>query len=186
MTLLWAFGGSDLTGGPSAVLPPLLVPFALLLIYGGVRGGNPMKFAANQFGNYATDKGLEVEGVRVRLEADSPTWFQVARSGGSNRAYDRAVQKNSRRYQKQLQRGLLDNEVAETEIIKPAFIQCCMLDWGGVMEADGKEVPFSRQACEVLFTDFPDVYDALREQAAELANYRIREQEETADRLGES
>ena len=184
--MLTAIGGHGFTVLSSAVSPALLVPIAALLFYGGLRGGSSMKFAASQFGNYATDKGLEVEGVRVRLEADSPTWFLVARSGGSNRAYDRAVQKNSRRYQKQLQRGLLDNEVAETEIIKPAFIQCCMLDWGGVTGEDGKEIPFSRQACEELFAEYPDVYDVLREQASELANYRIREQEETADRLGES
>ncbi len=186
MTLLWAIGGSGFAAWPSAVSPALLAPLALLLFYGGLRGGRSMKFAASQFGTYATDKDLEVEGVRVRLEADSPTWFLVARSGGSNRAYDRAVQKNSRRYQKQLQRGLLDNEIAENEIIKPAFIQCCMLDWGGVKDDIGKEIPFSHKACEDLFAEYPDVYDTLREQAGELATYRIREQEETADRLGES
>lgn len=185
MTLLWAVAGAGLPG-LSAVSPALLVPFALLLFCGGIRGGSPVKFAASQFGTYATDQSLETDGVRVRLEADSPTWFLVARSGGANRAYDRVVQKNSRRYQKQLQRGLLDNETAENEIIKPAFIECCMLDWGGVTGEDGKEIPFSRKACEDLFAEYPDVYDVLREQAGELATYRIREQEEVAERLGES
>lgn len=148
--------------------------------------GDDMKFDKAQFGVYATDHDLEQDGIRVKLDADSDMWFEIRRSGGANHAYDRAVQRNSKQYQRQLARGILANDVAEREIIRPAFIHACMIGWHGIRDESGKEIPYSDEACKTLFTELPDIYDMLREQANELSNFRIREQQETAERLGES
>ena len=183
---VWAVAGPTYLG-LSAVSPALLVLLALLLMIGGILfGGNSMNFGDKQFGDYATDKALEIQGVRVELGGDSDVWFRIKRSGGANKDYDREVARLSKPLQKELRRGNLDNETAEQKIILPAYINTCMITWGGIKDDDGNEIPFSRQACRELFDEFPDIFAMLRDYSSELSTFRRAEMGETADRLGES
>lgn len=168
------------------MFPPSHAFVALLLMIGGVHWGKLMEFKAELFGDYATDRDLEVNGVRIRLSADSDVWFLIKRAGGANRAYDREVARLSKPFKRELQRGTLDNETAEQKIIMPAFVRSCMLDWGGVKNDDGTEIQFTEYACKELFEKYPDIFNLLRDYSTEMATFRRVEMEETADRLGES
>ncbi len=142
-----------------------------------------MRFNAEQFGLLATDRELEELGVRIRLDSRSDVWFDVRRPGGANHAYDRAISKARFKFRKELNLGTLDNDVARIQILLPAFVQACVVDWGGVRDDDGDEIPFSVEACTELFTEFPDVFDAVYDTAQELSTYRRGQQEEVIQAL---
>ena len=143
-----------------------------------------MGISAAGLGDFATDKDLEIEGVWVKISDE--VMIKIRRAGGSNKAYDREVSRLSRPFKQQLQRGTLDNEEAALKIIRPAFIRTVVLDWEGIKDEHGKDLPFSPQACTELFDTYPDVYNVLKDTSDEMSTFRRREMEDTAERLGES
>lgn len=132
----------------------------------------------NQFG---TDKKVEKEGVILQYgnTADGkPIQIKICRAGGANVAYNKAMEAKTKPYRRQLQNGTLDIEVM-TSILREVYADTVVIGWSNVEGADGKSMAFTRENVIKLFTDLPELFADVQEQATNLALFRaeINEQD---------
>lgn len=124
---------------------------------------------------YKTSAKAEQEGVWVPLAGAR---FKLARMGGANLKYQRALTAATRPHMREIQLGQADEKALEA-IMLTVFIETILIDWENV-EEPGVEpnelgevpmVPCNKDTARKLFTDLPDLYVQLREQAQQFANY---------------
>lgn len=120
------------------------------------------------YDTYKTDKSAEANGVWVDEAGSS---FKLARMGGANTRYQRALSAAMKPHMREMQLGLLDEAVAEP-IMRKVFIDTVLLDWKEVTDEDDAPMSFSKDNATKLFDDLPDLYARLREQAGSYANFR--------------
>jgi hypothetical protein len=118
---------------------------------------------------FGGDKALERDGVDLHLGGDA--YVTVARAGGTNVAYDRAVQKHMRPHRSKT--GYLDNDVY-VDVLKQAYADAVVLDWRGI-EFDGEPLPYSRENALKLMRELPDLWDVIKTHAEKLANFQHEE-----------
>ena len=128
---------------------------------------------------FATNSEKEMEGVEVQMtEAENedgsiPT-FVVSRMGKSNKRYSKALEAATRPYRRQIELGTMNNDKAE-EIFMGVFVDTVLKGWKNVRGEGGEdaaELPFTKAAAVKLFTDLPEVYERLQEEAKLSANFR--------------
>jgi hypothetical protein len=56
-----------------------------------------------------------------------------------------------------------------------AFAETVVLDWEGVLDREDNEIPFSSENVVKIFTDLPDLFDVIQEEASNLTNYLMEE-----------
>lgn len=132
----------------------------------------------NQFG---TDKKVEKEGVILQYgntDDGKPIQIKICRAGGANVAYNKAMEAKTKPYRRQLQNGTLDMEVM-TSILREVYADTVVIGWSNVEGADGKPMPFTRENVIKLFTDLPELFADVQDQATNLALFRaeINEQD---------
>jgi hypothetical protein len=131
---------------------------------------------------FATNSEKEMEGVEVQMtEAENedgsiPT-FVVSRMGKSNKRYSKALEAATRPYRRQIELGTMNNDKAE-EIFMGVFVDTVLKGWKNVRGEDGKPLEFSKAAAVKLFTDLPEVYERLQEEAKLASNFRDNALEE--------
>ncbi|HVQ48492.1 MAG TPA: hypothetical protein VMS92_00465 [Mycobacterium sp.] len=121
---------------------------------------------------FGGDKTLERDGVELHLGGDA--YITVARAGGTNVAYQHALQKRIRPYQSKS--GYIENDTY-IDILKQTFADAVVLDWRG-LELDGEPLPYSRDNALRLMRELPDLWDIIKTHAEKLANFQ---QEEIAE-----
>lgn len=126
---------------------------------------------------FGTDKAMEQSGIV--LDYGSAGKIKVARAGGSNSRFAKALEAKMRPYRRQFEAGTMDDEVANKLLIE-AFAEGVILGWEKVKGPDGKELKFSRENVIKLFTDLPDLFADVREQAMKVSNFRAEQVEEDA------
>ncbi len=126
----------------------------------------------NVYEMFATDLKVEVEGFTHRIT--DKISFTLARAGGANTKFSKAMEVKTRPYRRQIQEDTMDISLANKLLIE-AFAETVVLGWEGITTADGKEVEFTPEAAIQLFTDLPDLFNELREAAAKQANFRAAE-----------
>ena len=125
---------------------------------------------------FATNTDKEIEGIEVQMtEAENadgsiPT-FVVSRMGKSNKRYSKALEAATRPYRRQIELGTMNNDKAE-EIFLGVFVDTVLKGWKNVRDEDGKPLEFTKAAAVKLFTDLPEVYERLQEEAKLSANFR--------------
>jgi hypothetical protein len=131
------------------------------------------------YDNYQTDKAAELNGVWID---DSGASFKLARMGGANTKFQKAMTAAMKPYMREIQLGVID-DAALDPILRKVFIDTILVDWkwtdedGTVHEheipgADDMPVAFSSDAAVKLFADLPDLYSRLRTEAQSYANFR--------------
>lgn len=128
------------------------------------------------YDNYQTDKGAESTGVWID---DSGASFKLARMGGANTKFQRAMTAAMKPYMREIQLGVIDDAALEP-ILRKVFIDTILVDWKGVTgpsnpetpDVEGDPIPFSADAAVQLFADLPDLYSRLRTEAQSYANFR--------------
>ncbi len=121
---------------------------------------------------FATDLKTETEGF-IHHVTDKIN-FTLARAGGANTKFSKAMEVKTRPYRRQIQEDTMDLELANRLLIE-AFAETVILGWTGVTTAGGKAIPFSIEAAIKLLTDLPDLFNELREAAAKQSNFRAAE-----------
>ena len=118
----------------------------------------------------------DAEQKGIELDYGEGTIIRVARAGGSNKRYQKALERVSRKYKRQLQLDILSTAESNA-IMKEVFAETVVLSWEGVTDLEGKAIPFSKAACLKLFDDLPDLFNDVQEQASNQAIFRedIRE-----------
>lgn len=117
---------------------------------------------------YKTDKTAEANGVWYE---DSGARFKLARMGGANTRYQRALTAAMKPHMREIQLGVLDESTIEP-ITKRVFLDTILLGWEGVTDEAEQPLEFNRDNAVKLFDDLPDLYARLRDQAGSYANYR--------------
>ena len=121
---------------------------------------------------FATDFKIETDGFIHRIS--DKISFRLARAGGANAKFSKAMEAKTRPYRRQIAEDTLDITIANKLLIE-AFAETVILGWEGVATRSGKVVKFSVEAAVKLFTDLPDLFTELREAAAKQSNFRAVE-----------
>lgn len=140
------------------------------------------------YSQFKMDGKLEQEGIWLeygQLEDGTPIRVKIARAGGGNIAFNKALEKATRPHKKALQHNALDSKVAE-RIYREVFADTVILDWQGITGQNGEMIPFNRENVLKVLEDLPEFFSDLREQAHAAANYRLDELEGDLKNSGRS
>lgn len=130
------------------------------------------------FSVYKTNQNVEVDGfwfedtgvINDDIDKTTPG-FLIARASRANPRFAKATEALGKKYKRQFDNDLITGAAA-LEMNKALFLDTLLLDWRNVYDADGEEIPFSRENADKLFAALPDLYDLLEEQARKASNFR--------------
>lgn len=122
---------------------------------------------------FKTNPELECSGIELNYGDFRIT---IARAGGANKKFAKAIEKKSRPFKRAIQSDSFDNERAQA-LLKEVYAETVVLGWDGVTDEKGEPLPFNRENCLKLFNDLPDLFQDIMEQAQKSALFReeIRE-----------
>lgn len=98
--------------------------------------------------------------------------FLIRRFGGSNSSH---IKKLTAQYHKPYARLIeLGNlpEDKEREIYVNIFVEGCLIDWRGIKNERGEELPFDKAEAKKLFLELPDMFDSLVSYASDSNNFK--------------
>lgn len=131
---------------------------------------------------FGTDTALEKQGLFLEYGNNSkgePVRIRIARAGGANVQYRKRMEALTKPIRKQIA-----NETADVEqlraIVRQVFAETVVLGWEGVEDREGNALTYSTANVVKLFTDLPDLFDDVQEQAQRLALFRAEVQESDA------
>jgi hypothetical protein len=141
---------------------------------------------------FSTDRVAEVQGVEATI---GNATFTLARAGGQNKAFTKALERHSRPHRRAIQLEALDPATAE-EIVHRTYAETVVRGWTGVDEGDlivdpaeydeSKPYPllvFSVENALKLFKAQPDLFATLKATADDFTSYRQAIREEDAKNL---
>lgn len=131
---------------------------------------------AGPYSVFKTDKTLEREGIVLDY---GDFKIKIARAGGANIAFQRALAEKVRPYRRQIDAGTLPDDVAE-KLFLEVYAESVVLGWEGVTDENGEPLPFTKENAVKLFSDLPDLFRDVQNQAASIANFRAEVTENTA------
>lgn len=111
----------------------------------------------------------ETEGVTLDF-GDGGKW-KIARAGGSNKTYLKAIEKLSRKYGRQIELGCLPESKASALMIS-IYAESVVLGFEGVTDESGQPLPYSKENVIKVLTDLPDFFMAIKREATNLALFR--------------
>jgi hypothetical protein len=132
---------------------------------------------------FKTDKKCEAEGVW--LDYGEGQRIRIARAGGANARFRVESQKIFRKYRRQIQLGILGDDIQE-RIAREVYAKTIILEWEGVTKDDcGFEegsadlVELNVQNAIALLENLPDLFADVQVQAqnAQLFLETIREED---------
>jgi hypothetical protein len=128
------------------------------------------------FKQFKTDPAKEIDGVKIYMpEAENEDGtipeFTIARMGGTNKRYSRALESGTREHRRAIEKKLLSNEKAE-EVFLTVFIDTILIGWANIQDAKGKLIEFNKANVRKLLEELPEVYERLQEEARLLDNFR--------------
>lgn len=131
---------------------------------------------------FATNAKTETAGIRVEYYDENdveakPATFIVARAGGANTAYQKALDRETRPIRRALSQDAVSIERINF-INKKVFVETCLLGWENVSDPDGKPLAFTPENALQLFKDLPDLYDDVVRQASNANLFRLNIEED--------
>jgi hypothetical protein len=137
--------------------------------------------------SFKTNKNLEIEGITLEYHDQDepdipPVRIRIARAGGANVAYDKALDKRTR----SIRRHLAANAVSMQEIRRitmDVYAETVLLGWENVTDEAGDPIPFSPDNARKLFKDLPDLFDDIQQQAQQAELFRSVQIEADAKNL---
>lgn len=131
---------------------------------------------------FRTDEGLERTGILLEygMTTDGkPICIKIARAGGSNKAYERMLEAEVKPYRRLIQNETIEAAVVN-RIMRRVYARTVVIGWENVQGEDGKDIPFSPEACEKLFEDLPELFADIQVSAQKSALFRAEIREEDA------
>ncbi len=150
------------------------------------------------YSQYTTNSNLEKTGILLEYGFNSkglPICIRIARAGGSNAAYQKAMETKVKPYRRQIQTETIETEQLQ-KLIKEVFCATVVLGWENVeapvLDTEGKPtlgedgnpvmeaLPFSYKNALRLFTDLPDLFSDVQDSAQRAALFRAEIRESNA------
>lgn len=127
----------------------------------------------NLYQQFKTDSNVEKKGITIRYgnDGDKPIEFVIARAGGANTAYNKVLEAKLKPYRRQIQNETMDTDTM-VALIRDVYATTVVIGWNNVRDADGNELPFTRENCIKLFTDLPELFEDIQTQANRAALFR--------------
>lgn len=129
------------------------------------------------YAHFQTSNNLEVEGVIIDY---GDFKIKIARAGGSNTRFSNAMMKHCKPHRKAIQSGTINDKVWR-RLLAQIYAESVVLGWDGMVDAKGKDLPFTVENCVKLFIDLPDFFDQI---ISEAENFRLFKEEEDEDLAG--
>ena len=129
---------------------------------------------SNLYKQYRTDSNLETSGIFLNYGPNShgdPMRIRIARAGGANKAFSKALERITRPHRRAIQTGTLSNDLADS-LMKEAFAETVVLGWENIEGPEGEILDFTKENVIRVLDDLPDLYADLREQANNVALFR--------------
>lgn len=123
---------------------------------------------------FKTDESLEKEGIVLNYGQNSKGEnidIKIARAGGHNTRFAKTAEQVLKPYRRQIANETADRKSME-EAMRVIYARSVVIGWSGVEDEDGKPMVFTEENCVKLFTDLPDLFADLREQAEKQALFR--------------
>jgi len=127
------------------------------------------------YDQFGMDHDVEVGGVLIDYGRDGR--IRVARAGGSNDRFIKALDAFQSKYERQINFKMLDDEVAERELSK-IYAMTIITGWesgpdenpiqGIIPGPDGKDLKFNVKNATKLLRDLPDLFSDIRTQSTKL------------------
>lgn len=127
---------------------------------------------------YATDPKLEAE-TGIALDYGELGTFFVKRAGGANRSYAQRLAALTKPYQRQIDSNTLDPKIS-LGLMAKLYSEHVVIGWQGVSGPDNEPLIYSREACEKLFNDLPDLFADIQKSAQDMQNFLIQKIEDNA------
>ena len=118
---------------------------------------------------FDTDREMERKGMIV--DFGSAGKVLIARAGGANSAFAKVFEFKTRPQRRLIDAGIMEEKLAN-ELLMEAFAETVVLGWEGIKNREGKLIPFNKKNAIELFTDLPDLFIAVREEAVKMANFK--------------
>lgn len=142
-----------------------------------------IRFDSTGLESYLSDEELEMTGVWLKFPGGRK--ICVRRAGGSNAKYSRMLQQAIKPYKRQMDRGTMDREVSD-RIMRDVYCKTVVIDWEGIKDSEGVNVPFNYNNGVAYFEQFPELFNDVIAYAGELSSFQDNEVEEAKEVLGEA
>lgn len=126
---------------------------------------------------FKTDSSIEKDGIIIDY---GDFWVKIARAGGANKDYQRAMEAKSKPYRRAIERESLPAEVAE-RILREVAAETLMLGWGG--KEEGSYFPWPDEPDGLapsvenylrVFNELPEFFADVVKQANDFTLFRAR------------
>lgn len=118
---------------------------------------------------FKTEEDLEKKGIEVSYGKAGT--FTVARMGGANKRFAKALAALTAPHRRAIENETIEDEVI-LDVLRRVFVDTVLLGWKDVRGKDGELIPYSRANAIQLFTDLPELFMDLQEQAKKFTNFR--------------
>jgi hypothetical protein len=129
-------------------------------------------------GPYAleTDKDLEA-GRGVVL--DYPKYefsITIHRAGGANAKFQRVASAKLAPHRRKIEAGVMD-EAEANAIWADIYSEAVIVGWDGVVDRDGKPLPFNKKNCVQVLTDVPHILKDVMKCAEDVEMFKAAQEE---------
>lgn len=119
---------------------------------------------------FKTDSNLEKEGIWFDVSIGIS--FKLKRFGGANSV---KVSQSMAKYHKPFAKLIEAKKLSEeetTEIMAKVFVDCCLVDWKGVTNEEGKEIECNFDNAVQLFKSLPELFNTLFQYCQGVDSFR--------------
>ena len=129
---------------------------------------------------FGTDDKLESEGVWIYPVIRNPKiGFLIRRMGTTNREWSSRASANYRKHKRKIDAG----HITDKKLLEDSYRTFCatvLIRWRGLEDKDGAEIPYSVENGVKLFSQYPDLYSRISDEAQEISTFQQEEIEEIA------
>ena len=139
----------------------------------------------SMYKQFESDQNAEQNGIVLDYQSFQVT---VARAGGSNKRFQKTLEALTRPYLRAIKTETIDPDKA-AELMIRAYADSVILNWEvlrdgqwvrGIEGKDGELLPFTKENVVATLTALPNLYDDIREQAANAVLFRMSTREAAA------
>lgn len=120
------------------------------------------------YDQFDSDASLESSGVWVTVGTME---FKLARAGGDNDDFVKAVTKNFKPFQAAIAADTMPKQMAQDLVIE-VFADTIVKDWRNVFGRDKQPIPYTKDNVKALLKDLPNLFMALQSEAQKISNFR--------------
>ena len=131
--------------------------------------------------NFRTDKPEHIEGVWEDIGQGASV--KVARINNPN--YLKVIRRFGKSIAKKMSRGgggQMDLE-AGIAAAKKAYAETILLDWKGIIDDDGNEIPYSKENALMMITNYHEFFTLIQELAGDEERFETELLEDSAKNL---